>query len=749
MFAITSRWSILVVLFVTRLTMAFQFQSVAALSPLIIEDYAVSLADIGLLIGLYLAPGVIVAIPGGAIAARFGDKRIVSLSMILMLAGGALIGFGPGWGSLVAGSVLAGVGGVIINVVMTKMLVDWFIGREIATAMAIYINSWPVGIALALLILPNLAAMGGLALAWAAVMSFIAAGLVLFLLIYRAPESAVVSAVRIKVQKLPVLALFLAAVIWGLYNAALAMVFSFGPALLNQQGWSLTSAGSMTSVFMIVFSVFLPLGGILADRTGRRDTVIMTSLLGYALLMPLALYAPPAVVPIIFVVVGLLFSLCAGPMMTLPSLILPPESRAFGMGVFWSIYYGVMMAAPTLAGGLADRAGNAGVAFILGSLMLVVCMIALALFRRVSAAQFIIATRYLDGEGTQPDVARAAHWYQKAATAGLAPAQYRLATLFKHGRGLPKDASKALFWYQRATEQGNIRAMHNAAVIAAGTEAGTPSPNKSVAPTPAAPVKAQSSINAVDGILTGSLLPQRTDATLSSIVTEPGSTANEPEAPPSELGPEALRQAAEHGDPAAQFIIATRYLDGEGTQPDVARAAHWYQKAATAGLAPAQYRLATLFERGCGLPKDASKALFWYQRAAEQGNIKAMHNAAVIAVGTEAGKANYDLAYKWFLAASQNGLKDSQFNLAVLYERGLGTKVNAGEALFWYTIAANQNDADAQKLVAALSKSLAPSIVNAVHAKVLAWIPLQAPANANADWPTGPGMQGSYSSLDH
>lgn len=383
-FAITNRWTILAVLFVTRLTMAFQFQSVAALSPLIIEDYAVSLADIGLLIGLYLAPGMIVAIPGGAIAARFGDKRIVGLSMILMLLGGALIAFGPGWESLVAGRVLGGIGGVIINVVMTKMLVDWFAGREIATAMAIYINSWPVGIALALLIFPNLAAMGGLALAWAAVVSFIAAGLVLFLLIYRPPANAAVSAARIKVHRLPVLGLFLAAVIWGLYNAALAMVFSFGPALFSQRGWSLTAAGTMISVFMIVFSVSVPFGGILADRTGRRDTVIMASLLGYAILMPLALYVPPTAVPAIFVIVGLLFGLCAGPMMSLPSLILPPEARAFGMGVFWSIYYAVMMAAPTLAGGLADRAGNAGAAFILGSLMLVLSMVALAAFRRVS-----------------------------------------------------------------------------------------------------------------------------------------------------------------------------------------------------------------------------------------------------------------------------------------------------------------------------------------------------------------------------
>lgn len=225
---------------------------------------------------------------------------------------------GPGWALLITGRVLAGIGGVVINIVMTKMLVDWFVDREISTAMAVFVNSWPVGIALALLILPKLAAVGGLELAWAAVLSVIAVGLVLFVLVYRTPENAATPATRVAVSKLPALALFLAASIWALYNSALAMVFSFGPALLNQRGWTLDAASSATSVFMILIAISVPFGGILADRTGHRDAVIMTSLLGYTLLLPFALYVPPWAVPLIFVVVGLLFGLAAGPIMTLP-----------------------------------------------------------------------------------------------------------------------------------------------------------------------------------------------------------------------------------------------------------------------------------------------------------------------------------------------------------------------------------------------------------------------------------------------
>jgi len=62
-----NRWGVLAVLFLVRLTMAFQFQSVAAVAPLLSGKFGVSLADIGLLIGLYFAPGVVLSLPGGAI----------------------------------------------------------------------------------------------------------------------------------------------------------------------------------------------------------------------------------------------------------------------------------------------------------------------------------------------------------------------------------------------------------------------------------------------------------------------------------------------------------------------------------------------------------------------------------------------------------------------------------------------------------------------------------------------------------
>ena len=197
------------------------------------------------------------------------------------------------------------------------------------------------------------------------------------------------------------------------------------------------------------------------------------------------------------------------------------------------------------------------------------------------------------------------------------------------------------------------------------------------------------------------------------------------------IGPQQLRDAAQSGDANAQFVVATRYMNGENVNADFAKAAYWYGKAAAAGLAPAQYRVATLYERGRGVPKNMGAALSWYERAAALGNVRAMHNAAVIAASTDAGSPDYARAYKWFSLAADHGLKDSQFNLAVLIERGLGTKADAVEALFWYQAAAAQQDADAQVHADALAKSLSPESVEKITARLKAWTPTKAPDIAN------------------
>ena len=367
----------LATLFLVRTTMAFQFQAVAALSPLVMQKFAVGLTEIGLLIGLYLAPGIVIAYPGGAIGRRFGDSQAVAGGMLLMILGGVVMTLGTSWEAQVAGRVIAGTGGVVLNVLMSKMVQDWFAGREIATAMAIFVNSWPVGIAAALLALPLVAEVGGLELATGVVTALVAAGLMLLLAGYRAPaRSQTGPGLRDRLFGAAFVGILVAGLIWALFNAALAMVFGFGPAILTERGWGLAEASSTTSLALWLVALSVPLGGVIADRTGRRDTVMLVGLVGFAALLIIA--ASWETGTTMFVLLGLFGGLAAGPIMSLPAEILTPGTRAQGMGIFFTIFYINAVMAPVIAGRIADAVGSASATFILGAALLLCCVALLA-----------------------------------------------------------------------------------------------------------------------------------------------------------------------------------------------------------------------------------------------------------------------------------------------------------------------------------------------------------------------------------
>lgn len=229
--------------------------------------------------------------------------------------------------------------------------------------------------------------------------------------------------------------------------------------------------------------------------------------------------------------------------------------------------------------------------------------------------------------------------------------------------------------------------------------------------------------------------PSRMDLASDPIVTgalPPPAAGDAVKLPPPETGTEALRAAAVAGNPAAQFVVATRYLEGQGVAADPAKAAFWYEQAAASGLAPAQYRLGSLYERGQGVQQDVALALSWYERAASQGNVKAMYNAAVIRIGQQAETADYGKAFALFSGAAERGLRDSQFNLAILHERGMGTKKDKAEAVFWYRLAALQGDTDAAKRADTLAKSLSAKELSGLESRLAAWAPKPSDDSVNA-----------------
>ena len=351
--------AILFALFSARMAMAFQFQSVAALSPQLLESGSFDIADVGLLIGSYLGPGVVVAFCGGMLAARFCGRGLVAFSLCVMIAGNEIVAMAPSLNVMIGGRVFSGIGGVIVNVALTKLVLDWFSDRNSTTAMAVFLSSWPVGIALALLTLPTLAEWFDVSTAWRSVTGFLALILIAFVATYRDPEASDGAEQEAGESSVPWFSLALAALVWGLFSSAVALVFSFSPAMLADKGLSIVSAGSIASLFMIAIMVVTPIGGWMSDRYGVRAPMTFVSMSIAVLTLLVLASLPGDRMWVGFIILGCAVGLSPSLIVSLLYDVLPPLARALGSGAYYSIFYLLMTITPPGIGILAGMSGRA------------------------------------------------------------------------------------------------------------------------------------------------------------------------------------------------------------------------------------------------------------------------------------------------------------------------------------------------------------------------------------------------------
>jgi MFS family permease len=377
-----NRWVILAILFTVRLTIAFQFQSVAAVAPLLGKHFGVGIAEIGFLIGLYFTPGIALSLPSGAIGHKFGDKATVLGALALMLIGSLAMAFGETWSWQIVGRLLGGAGGVLLNVQFTKMVTDWFAGKEIATAMGAFVNSWPAGVALSLVILPSVGTAYGVKTVFVVVSALIAFGALLSLA-YQPPPQTTAGPSSARLTFTTTMAVSVAGLLWGLFNAAFAVIFSFGPTMLVERGWTIAQAGSAISIVLWIAVFSVPLGGFLADRFKRPQIILVAGCMLFAALM--LVFAHSSAVISTLIVLGIVSGQPAGPTMSLPAKVLEPATRALGMGLFYTMYYAPMVIGPMIAGAAAKSAGSAAAAFDVGAAALVICPPLLWVFNRIVA----------------------------------------------------------------------------------------------------------------------------------------------------------------------------------------------------------------------------------------------------------------------------------------------------------------------------------------------------------------------------
>lgn len=386
------RWAMLLVIFLTRTSMGFQFQSIAALTSFLVPAFALSYAEVGLLMGLFMLPGVVIAVPGGLLGQRFGSLRVVLAGLGLMIVGGMIVSYSAGLHTAAFGRAIGGVGGVLVNIMLARMVADWFRERELQTAMGLMLSAWPFGMALALVILGPLAA----ATSWriAEYVTVAAAGLALALvaLAYRdapaergAPAAAATEPARFHLG-VPgrVWALAVSAGIgWAVLNASVIVVASFAPSFLMSRGASVAEAGGITGLALWISILSVPLGGLVADRLKRPRLLVVAGCVATAITIACAARAPwPA---LWLVASGILLGLPPGIMMALLPRAVRPEHLATALGVFYALFYLGMAVSQTVAGYLRDVTGDAAMPLLFASGLMLVTIAAVAVFWRIEA----------------------------------------------------------------------------------------------------------------------------------------------------------------------------------------------------------------------------------------------------------------------------------------------------------------------------------------------------------------------------
>ncbi|MBN2496811.1 MAG: MFS transporter [Deltaproteobacteria bacterium] len=395
------RWGVLLLI---SLSMAVNYYFYDALSPLkevLTVHLGFDSSDYGFFVSVYSIPNVLLAmaVVGGIILDRIGIRITGSLfisSMVLgsfltwygasdtFNAGGpayALLGsfwtdYSPALKMMCVGYFLFGLGAETTCVVISKVVVKWFKGRELALALGINISVARLGTAAALIISPRL-----LEPVWTRpiFLGFVllAIGLVAFLfycLIDKAydrrartiraggeeePEEQFRIRDVLRLLRNPSF-IFVAALCVTFYSAVFPFIKYAPDLLVNKFGLDEETSGFITSILPFGTLVFTPVFGWVCDYKGKSASLmVLGSVLLIAVHLLLSLTTISPYVPMF--ILGVAFSLVPAAMWPSVAKIVDESRLGSAYGLMFSIQNIGLWIFPMLIGVVLDAA-NPGVA---------------------------------------------------------------------------------------------------------------------------------------------------------------------------------------------------------------------------------------------------------------------------------------------------------------------------------------------------------------------------------------------------
>lgn len=274
--SIARRWVMLGCSLLAAMTTTCATSGVAYVIPELHRAHGMSLSSAAALAAIPTIGLTLTIIAWGAALDRYGERRVLIVSLVVTLAGtvATLIAAmnGAGFTVLAAGLLVGGLGAGAANGASGRIVVGWFPADQRGTAMGIRQMAQPLGVAVCALTMPALADSAGLAAAFAVPVAVTAIGLIAVIAGVIDPpfERGTMSGRAANPYRR---ASFLQRVhaVSVLLVIPQSMLWTFVPAwLIVAHGWSPLGAGVLVTATQVIGAVGRIVAGRVSDVVGSR-----------------------------------------------------------------------------------------------------------------------------------------------------------------------------------------------------------------------------------------------------------------------------------------------------------------------------------------------------------------------------------------------------------------------------------------------------------------------------------------------
>lgn len=362
------KWLILTLAALTIMGSYYTYDSIAPVAGMLRDQRGFSQAQIGLLNAVFNLPNIALALVGGIVIDRIGAARSILIAATICTLGAVLTAIGDPYALMLAGRLLFGLGNETLYIALLVGIAQWFHRGHGALAVALFFamarvgsysadksTSWFAGVY----------AQGWQAPLWLAA-GLTATGVATALAYYALDaryahlRAAGEAAERFALRDLVGFSRSFWYILW--LNVLFASVFFPFRSTFSIQyfqdvkGMTLAEAGTANSYVFAAAILATPLCGLIADRIGRRATMLTVA----AALMPLTfliLATTSAGLWVSTALMGISFSVI--PAVIWPSTAMLVEKHRIGtaFGLINMIQSLGLAAANYAAGGLNDAFG--------------------------------------------------------------------------------------------------------------------------------------------------------------------------------------------------------------------------------------------------------------------------------------------------------------------------------------------------------------------------------------------------------